>query len=81
MLDTWPMLPMNVGEHFSDPDEDPLTFTASSSEASIATVNFIAPGFLEIHRVYRETGGVTVTVIATDDNGAWVSSSFKVTLQ
>ncbi|WP_353936601.1 Ig-like domain-containing protein [uncultured Brevibacillus sp.] len=71
---------MNVAENFSDPDEDPLTFTASSSDASIATVNFIEPGFLEFHSVYRKTGVVTVTVTATDDNGASVWSAFKVTL-
>ncbi|MFS0918996.1 Ig-like domain-containing protein [Brevibacillus sp. 179-C 1.1 NHS] len=80
MLDSWPMLPMNVGAHFSDPDGDPLTFTASSSEASIATVNFIVPGHLEIHRVPGKSGVVTVTITAIDNKGGVAVTSFKVTL-
>ncbi len=66
---------------FFDPDLDLLTFSVTSSDASIATVSVINVfGYLEIVRFPGKSGAVTVTVTATDDKGGVALTSFKVTL-
>jgi len=66
---------------FSDPDLDPLTFSVTSSEASIATAAVINVfEYLEIVRLTDKSGVVTVTITAIDNKGGVAVTSFKVTL-
>ena len=76
-----PMITVDVAGNFSDPDGEPLTFSVPSLVGSPATATVDASGRVTISRNPIQTGAVTVTIAATDAKGAYVSSSFKVTLQ
>ncbi len=62
---------------FTDPDQDPLTYTASSSAMNIATAS-ISGSTLAVISV--TTGSATITVTANDNRGGTVSLSFTVTI-
>ena len=66
--------------YFRDPDGDPLTFSASSSDETVATavVNAAAD---EIQVASVAPGTATVTVTATDPSGASASQTFEVTVE
>lgn len=67
---------------FSDPDLDPLTYSVTSSEASIATASVINVfEYVEIARLTDKSGVVTVTITATDGHGASEFTTFTVTLK
>ncbi len=66
---------VSVSGKFSDPDGDNLTFSASSSETSVATVS-VSSGTLT---VTPKTGGTTtIKVTAKDPGGLKASLSFTV---
>ena len=62
---------------FTDPDNDALTYTASSSTPSIATAN-IAGSTLTVTPV--AAGNATITVTANDNKGGTAQTTFIVTV-
>ena len=80
--------PLNVGSglvsvtigadsHFSDPDGDALTYTASSSDTSVATFKWYGTS-LSISAA--GAGTATITVTATDPGGLTATQSVSVTV-
>ena len=63
---------------FTDPDGDPLTYTASTSNNRVATVT-VSRSFLTVRGVL--TGEAEITVTATDPDGASASHTFAVTVE
>ena len=62
---------------FSDPDGDTMTFTVSVASSRIASVYTSETGFV----VYGiRTGSTTITVTATDANGASTTGTIKLTV-
>ena len=66
---------VDVASHFTDPDGDALTYKASSSATSVATVR-VAGSALTITPVGQGTATITVTV--TDPAGETAMLSFSV---
>ena len=85
ITDTIPALELAVGNdttvdvsgHFSDPDEDPLTFEAESSQADMAGTE-TSGSIITVTAV--AAGTATITVTATDPGGLGVAQSFDVTV-
>ena len=69
---------VDLSRHFSDPDGDPLTFTASSSDARVVTVN-VADSVVTIVAVSAGTADVTVT--AADPGGSSAAQTFAATVE
>ena len=68
---------VELGGHFSDPDGDDLSYSATSSDPGVAAV--LASGAaLSVAGVGQGSAGVTVT--ATDPGGLSVGQSFVVTV-
>jgi len=61
----------------SDPDK--LTFAATSSNTGLVTAT-VTGGELVLHYLTGKTGTSTITVSATDANGAKAQTTFKVTV-
>ena len=84
VTDTIPPQILTVGEtrswsgseYFSDPDGDPLTLTASTTNASVVEAS-VSGDELEI--LAAAPGTATVTFTATDPEGLGVSQSIEVT--
>ena len=68
---------LDASAHFRDPDDDPLTYTATSSSPWVAEVT-VAADSLTIRAI--SAGAATVTVTATDPEEAAVATSFDVTV-
>ena len=68
---------VNVAPFFSDPDGDPLTYTASSSNTGIATAS-VTGSTVTVTGI--AAGTVTVTVTASDPGGLTASLSASVTV-
>ena len=68
-----------VAPYFRDPDGDPLTFAASSSDETVATAVVNAENELRVAAV--APGTATVTVTATDPSGASIAQEFEVTVE
>ena len=68
---------VDPGPYFADPDGDALTYTASSSTPTVATVS-VAGRLLRITGV--GSGRTTVTVTARDPGGETATQSFRVTV-
>ena len=69
----------NVAEFFNDPDDgDGLTYTALSSNATVATAS-VSGATMTVRAVTEGTARVTVT--ATDDGGLSATQSFGVTVE
>ncbi|WP_433942999.1 S-layer homology domain-containing protein [Paenibacillus sp. SN-8-1] len=66
---------LELGSVFADPDSDPLTFEAVSSDSDIATAVINGTG-LQIHAL--KSGTTTIQVKANDGYGGVVSTSFQV---
>ncbi|WP_428274967.1 Ig-like domain-containing protein [Candidatus Palauibacter sp.] len=69
---------LDVAAAFSDPDGDPLTFDAASSDTAVVVVTTAGA---EITMEGAGRGAATVTVRATDSGGLSVALSFAVTVQ
>ena len=68
---------VDLSTHFSDPDGDPLTYTAASSDATKATVS-VSNSTLTITPV--AAGTTTVMVIVQDTDGLTVTQIIAVTV-
>lgn len=68
---------VDVAEHFTDPDGDPLAYSANSSDASRAAV---AVSGSTVTVTGMAVGGATVTVRATDPGGLTAEQAFEVTV-
>ena len=66
---------IRVSDHFRDPDGDPLTFTAASSDAGVATAS-VTGGTLVVTAIAEGTASMVVT--ARDPEGLSASLSFPV---
>ena len=69
---------IDVAGNFSDPNGDELTYTASSSDESVATVS-VDGGMVTVTPV--GAGTVTITVTARDPGGEAATQRFTVTAQ
>ncbi|MCY3944496.1 MAG: Ig-like domain-containing protein, partial [Gemmatimonadetes bacterium] len=68
---------VDLAAYFSDPDGDVLTYTASSSNTSIATVS-VSGDIVQVTAV--AAGNATVTVTATDPDELSAEQTFTVTV-
>ncbi|WP_419934842.1 Ig-like domain-containing protein [Candidatus Palauibacter sp.] len=68
---------VDVSPYFSDPDDDPLTFAAGSSNPDVATAT--ASGH-SVAVLALTRGTATITVTATDPSGLETFQSFEVTV-
>ena len=83
--DTIPAQTLFVGEtatvdasaHFRDPDGDPLSFAATSSDPDVAAVT-VSGAAVTIRAI--AAGVATVTVAASDADGAGAEQSFQITV-
>ena len=66
---------VGVAPYFSDPDGDPLTFEATSSDVSVATVS-VSGDTVTVLAV--ASGRTTATVTAADPEGLAVSQDFEI---
>ena len=69
----------NASPYFTDPDGDPLTYSASSSDTSKLAINEPSDGTFVI--TGKQEGDVRVTVTADDGNGGTREASFTVRVQ
>ncbi|MYD12702.1 MAG: hypothetical protein F4X00_03680, partial [Gemmatimonadetes bacterium] len=65
-------------EIFSDPDDDPLTITATSSDESVVRTEIVADS-IQLYTI--DVGSVIITVTATDPAGLSASTEFSVTVR
>ena len=69
---------VNVSSYFSDPDGDPLTYGASSSNPSVATAS-VSGATVNITGV--AAGAAVITVTATDPSGSQAQQQVGVTVE
>ena len=68
---------LDASAHFSDPDEDELSYAAESSDAEVVTAT-VSGSEIELRGV--ATGSATVSVTAADPDGLTATASFQVTV-
>ena len=71
-------LPVQGWRHFDDPDDDPLTFSGTSSNSSVATIDQQSDIYFEVET--RSDGEATITVTARDPHGLTAAGSFQLTV-
>ena len=69
---------LDVSSHFTDPDEDELTYGATSSDTTVASVS--SSGAV-VTVFAAAAGSATVTVTATDPGGLSATQEFGVTVE
>ena len=69
---------VNAGSHFEDPDDDPLTYTTSTSDATVVTAS--VSGTVVTFRA-RSAGTATMTLTATDPLGASVAHDVRIDVE
>ena len=69
---------ISVSRHFSDPDGDPLTYTAASSNTNVATVT-VSGSTVTIRAV--AAGSATITITARDPGGLTAIQRVGVTVR
>ena len=69
---------LDLDDHFSDPDDDRLEFTATSDSTSVVSVR-VSGSNLRLSP--RREGSATVDVVARDPGGLTASQSFDVTVE
>ena len=69
---------VNASRYFSDPDGDALTYTATSSNSSVARTS--VSGFT-VTITAASDGSATVRVTATDPDGLSATQSFAITVE
>ena len=67
-------------DHFSDPNGDTLTYTASTTDSSIASVGVGGVGNSTVYIYANALGTVTITVTVTDPGGETASQAFSITV-
>ena len=72
-----PSVTLNGANHFSDPDGDHLSFTATSSDSGAATVS-VSGDLITV--ASQGPGATTVTVTATDSKGLTAAIEINVTV-
>ena len=71
----------SVSSYFSDPDGDTLTYTAASSDTTVATVS-VSGDTLNISRaMVTSSGTVTISVTATDPGDLSLTRTFSMTVE
>ncbi len=68
---------VDASKHFSDPDNDKLTYTATSSNASVVGVSMSGS---KVAYEGLKAGSAEVTVRATDPGGLYAEQKFTVTV-
>ena len=69
---------VSVGYGFEDPDDDPLTYTASSDNEAVVEVESVTDNVVTL--MPKAIGTATITVTATDTGGSSVTQDFSVTV-
>ena len=72
-------LPVDVAFAFRDPDGDPLTYAARSSDESVATVS-VSGSTVTVRPVAVGTTTVTVTATDVDGSNTTATQTFRVTV-
>ena len=70
-------LAINVSQYFTDPDGDPLTYTATSSNTGVATVSVSGS---TVTVTGHANGGSTITITARDPGELTTTQTFPVTV-
>ena len=70
---------VDVSQHFSDPDGDPLTHQASSSHPEVATVSVSSDNTVTVVPVAQ--GEAEITITASDPEGLMTEQTFMVTVE
>ena len=68
---------MNAWWHFRDPDDDPLSYSATSSNEAVARIEQDDPGHRHIRVRAVSDGESTITVKAEDPQGASLEQAFR----
>ena len=76
-INTGDSVMVDLSEYFTDPDGDPLTYTAASSDSAVVRLS-VSEATVGITAM--SPGTATATVTATDPGGLSVSQSFTVTV-
>ena len=69
---------IDAAPYFTDPDDDPLSYSAESSNTALATAS-ASNGTVSV--AGESVGTTTITVTATDPGGLTASQSFDVTIE